>query len=95
MDKHSSILIKSDISEDGAIEIATYKTIGPSIGYRTYKNAKAIAWSTDIEGAMENHWMYVRVQILKVVEENTDVPKYYSETKGEKRDNTFPPGHRQ
>ncbi len=89
MDKQTLTLIKRDISQDAAIEIATYQNFGEGMKYITYKNEKPIAWSCSLAGAMEFHNMYVKIQILKEEEEIIDIPKYYSGVKSEKKNNSF------
>ena len=89
MNNQSSILIKRDINEDGNIAISTYQNIGKGLKYTTYKNDMAIAWSNSFEGALDNHNMYLEVQILKTSDENTVTEKYYSGVSREKRSNAF------
>lgn len=89
MKKQSGILIKRDVSLDATVEIATYQDTGKDMTYTTYKNDKQIAWSTSIDGAMDNHSIFVRAQILKTVDENLDALKYYSGVSREKRSNAF------
>jgi hypothetical protein len=89
MEKQSGILIKRDVSLDATVEIATYQDTGKDITYTTYKNDKQIGWSSSIEGAIDNHSIFVRAQILKTVDENLDALKYYSGTKRERVNNSF------
>ena len=89
MEKQSGILIKRDVSLDATVEIATYQDTGKDITYTTYKNDKQIGWSSSIKGAMDNHSIFVRAQILKTVDENLDDLKYYSGTKRERVNNSF------
>ncbi len=55
-------LVKHSVSADSSIEICTYENLGEEgMKFVTYKNNKAIGWSSNLSGAFENHDMFAGI----------------------------------
>lgn len=63
MDKETLKLIKRDMNANGTSEIITYENTGEGMRYVTCKNGKPSAWSSDLNGGLLNHDLFVKPKI--------------------------------
>ncbi|MBP7388748.1 MAG: hypothetical protein KA841_00010 [Chitinophagales bacterium] len=61
-------LVRKDINTDSSIEIATYQVDADQ--FVVCKNEKRIGWAMNESGALQIHYMYMRIHILH--EDNFD-----------------------